>query len=157
MVFVQCSNDILIVDMAHWTILSAERYLSVIYDYLHERIYDYHVLQADEIPVLFYKENRTKGSKHYMWGYRTGKMYPEKPIVLYEYQPSRSASHSRSFLKDFKGICVTDGYQVYHNIEKECEDLRIAGCWNHARRRSGEAFKALPKDKQKSWLVYLTL
>ena len=56
-----------------------------------------------------------------------------------------------------ESICVTDGYQVYHNIEKECEDLRIAGCWNHARRRFGEAFKALPKDKQKSWLVYLTL
>lgn len=54
-------------DMAHWTILCAERYLSVFYDYLHERIYDYHVLQADETPVLVSKENRTEGNKHYMW------------------------------------------------------------------------------------------
>ena len=113
-------------EMAHWTILCAERYLSVFYDYLHEKMYDYHVLQADETPVLVSKENRTSGSRHYMWVYRTGKMYQDKPIVLYEYQPSRNADHPRVFLKDFQGICVTDGYQVYHTLEKEREDLRIA-------------------------------
>ena len=48
-------------DMAHWTILCAERYLSIFYDYLHEKMYDYHVLQADETPVLVTKENRTAG------------------------------------------------------------------------------------------------
>ena len=144
-------------DMAHWTILCAERYLSILYDYLHERIYDYHVLQADETPVRVTKENRTEGSKHYMWVYRTGKCYSDKPIVLYEYQPGRNASHPREFLKEFNGICVTDGYQVYHTIEKEREDLKIAGCWAHARRRFDEAVKALPKAKQKDSLAYLAL
>ena len=71
-------------DMAHWTILCAERYLSIFYDYLHEKLYDYHVLQADETPVLVSKENRTTGNKHYMWVYRTGKMYLNNQIVLYE-------------------------------------------------------------------------
>ena len=144
-------------DMAHWTILCAERYLSIFYDYLHQKLYDYHVLQADETPVLVSKENRTDGNKHYMWVYRTGKMYADRPIVLYDYQPSRNASHPRDFLKKFKGICVTDGYQVYHTIEKEREDLKIAGCWAHARRRFDEAVKALPKDKKKSSLAYLAL
>jgi transposase len=144
-------------DMAHWTILCAERYLSVLYDYLHERLYDYHVLQADETPVLVSKENRTTGRKHYMWVYRTGKMYPDRQIVLYDYQPSRNASHPRAFLKDFQGVCVTDGYQVYHTIEKEREDLRIAGCWAHARRRFDEAVKALPKANRKLSLAYLAL
>lgn len=144
-------------DMAHWTILCAERYLSIFYDYLHQKLYDYHVLQADETPVLVSKENRTSGDKHYMWVYRTGKMYLDKQIVLYDYQPSRNASHPRAFLKDFQGVCVTDGYQVYHTIEKEREDLKIAGCWAHARRRFDEAVKALPKDKQKSSLAYLAL
>ena len=136
-------------EMAHWTILCAERYLSVFYDYLHEKMYDYHVLQADETPVLVSKENRTSGSRHYMWVYRTGKMYQDKPIVLYEYQPSRNADHPRVFLKDFQGICVTDGYQVYHTLEKEREDLRIAGCWAHARRKFDEALQTLPKEMQK--------
>ncbi len=144
-------------EMAHWTILCAERYLSVLYDYLREKMYDYHVLQADETPVRVTKENRTEGDKHYMWVYRTGGMYPNKPIVLYEYQPSRKASHPREFLKEFQGICVTDGYQVYHTIEKEREDLRIAGCWAHARRRFDEAVKALPKASQKGTLAYLAL
>lgn len=113
-------------DMAHWTILCAERYLSILYDYLHQKIYSYHVLQADETPVLVSKENRSTGNKHYMWVYRTGKTYKDKQIVLYEYQPTRNTSHPRAFLKDFKGICVTDGYQVYHTLEKEREDLNIA-------------------------------
>ena len=144
-------------DMAHWTILCAERYLSIFYDYLHEKMYDYHVLQADETPVLVTKENRTAGKKHYMWVYRTGKLYRDKQIVLYEYQPSRNASHPRNFLKDFQGVCLTDGYQVYHTIEKEREDLKIAGCWTHARRRYEEAVKALPKSSQKMSLAYLAL
>lgn len=118
-------------EMAHWTILCAERYLSILYDYLHEKIYKYHVLQADETPVRVTKENRTEGDTHYMWVYRTGKMYQDHQIVLYEYQPTRNAGHPREFLRDFHGICVTDGYQVYHTIEKEREDLRIAGCWAH--------------------------
>lgn len=144
-------------DMAHWTILCAERYLSVFYDYLHENLYKHHVIQADETPVLVTKENRTEGNKHFMWVYRTGRLSGNKQIVLYDYQPSRKSDHPRNFLKKFDGVCVTDGYQVYHTIEKEREDLRIAGCWAHARRRFDEALKAQPKAKQKDTLAYLAL
>lgn len=144
-------------NMANWTIQCADRYLAILYDYLHERIYDYHVLQADESPVLVNKDARPAGSKSYMWVYRTGRMYTERQIVLYEYQKTRNASHPRKFLKDFSGICVTDGYQVYHTIEEEREDLRIAGCWSHARRRFDEAVKVLPKAKRKESRAYLAL
>ena len=92
-----------------------------------------------------------------LWVYRTGKMYADKQIVLYEYQPSRKADHPREFLKNFSGVCVTDGYQVYHTIEKEREDLKIAGCWAHARRRFDEAVKAQPKEKRKNTLAYMAL
>ena len=144
-------------NMANWTIQCADRYLAVLYDYLHEKLYGYHVLQADETPVLVNKDGRPAGSKSYMWVYRTGRMYTECQIVLYEYQRTRNASHPREFLKDFSGVCVTDGYQVYHTIEGEREDLRIAGCWSHARRRFDEAVKALPKAKQKDSRAYLAL
>ena len=144
-------------NMANWTIQCADRYLAVLYDYLHEKLYSYHVLQADETPVLVNKDGRPAGSKSYMWVYRTGRMYTERQIVLYEYRKTRNASHPREFLKDFNGVCVTDGYQVYHTIEGEREDLRIAGCWSHARRRFDEAVKALPKQKQKDSRAYLAL
>ena len=144
-------------NMANWTIQCADRYLAVLYDYLHEKLYGYHVLQADETPVLVNKDGRPAGSKSYMWVYRTGRMYTECQIVLYEYQRTRNASHPREFLKDFSGVCVTDGYQVYHTVEEEREDLKIAGCWSHARRRFDEAVKALPKAKQKDSRAYLAL
>lgn len=144
-------------DMANWTIQCADRYLAILYDYLHERLYQYHVLQADETPVLVNKDGRPAGSKSYMWVYRTGKMYQDKQIVLYDYQQTRNTSHPREFLKNFKGICVTDGYQVYHTLEKERDDLTIAGCWAHARRRYDEAVKALPKKDQRNSLAYLAL
>lgn len=144
-------------NMANWTIQCADRYLAVLYDYLHEKMYGYHVLQADETPVLVNKDGRPAGSKSYMWVYRTGRMYTECQIVLYEYQKTRNASHPREFLKDFRGVCVTDGCQVYHTIEGEREDLKIAGCWSHARRRFDEAVKALPKAKQKDSRAYLAL
>ena len=144
-------------NMANRTIQCADRYLAVLYDHLHEKLYGCHVLQADETPVLVNKDGRPAGSKSYMWVYRTGRMYTERQIVLYEYRKTRNASHPREFLKDFNGVCVTDGYQVYHTIEGEREDLRIAGCRSHARRRFDEAVKALPKQKQKDSRAYLAL
>ena len=144
-------------NMANWTIQCADRYLAVLYYYLHEKMYGYHVRQADKTPVLVNKDGRPAGSKSYMWVYRTGKMYTDRQIVLYEYQRTRNASHPREFLKDFSGICITDGYQVYHTVENEREDLMIAGCWSHARRRFDEAVKAPPKAKQKDSCAYLAL
>ncbi len=144
-------------NMANWTIQCADRYLAVLYDCLHEKMYDYHVLQADETPVLVNKDGRPAGAKSFMWVYRAGRMYTDRQIVLYEYQKTRNASHPREFLKNFNGICVTDGYQVYHTVETEREDLKIAGCWSHARRRFDEAVKTLPKAKQKDSRAYLAL
>ncbi len=53
-------------NMANWTIQCADRYLAVLYDYLHKKLYAYHVLQADETPVLVNKDGRPAGSKSYM-------------------------------------------------------------------------------------------
>ena len=139
--------------MASWTIKVAENYLSLLYDYLHREIYNYHVLQADETPVEVTKDGRPAGSKSYMWVYRTGKMYTENPIVLYEYQKTRNTSHPREFLKDYQGVVVTDGYQVYHTLDKEYEALTIAGCWSHSRRRFANVVKSLGKDKAKDTLA----
>ena len=134
-----------------------EEYLGILYDYLHQKLYDYHVIQADETPVLVNRDGRPAGSKSYMWVYRSGHMYENKQIVLYDYHETRDSSHPREFLKDFNGICVTDGYQVYHTIEKERKDLRIAGCWVHARRKFDEALDVLPKEQRKKSNAFLIM
>ena len=144
-------------NMANWMIRLGESYLAVMYDYLHRLLYRYHVIQADETPVLVNKDGRPAGSKSWMWVYRSGFMYPEKQILLYEYQKTRNASHPREFLKDYSGICVTDGYQVYHTLEKEKEDLKIAGCWVHCRRKFHDALEVIPKDLRKQSVLYLIM
>ena len=92
-----------------------------------------------------------------MWVYRSGHLYKNKQVVLYEYQLTRNASHPRQFLKDFAGICVTDGYQVYHTLEKEKEELTIAGCWVHCRRRFNDALNTIPKSVQKNSESFLLM
>lgn len=144
-------------NMANWCIRLGEEYLSILYDYLHEEIYSYPVIQADETPVLVNKDGRKAGSKSYMWVYRSGHLYKDRQIVLYEYQLTRNASHPREFLKDYSGVCVTDGYQVYHTLEKEKEELTIAGCWVHCRRRFDEALKTIPKAVQKDSESFLLM
>lgn len=84
-------------------------------------------------------------------------MYKEKQVVLYEYQKTRNTTHPRDFLRNYKGVCVTDGYQVYHTLEKELEDLKISGCYAHVRRRFDEAVKVLPEAERKKSMAYLVM
>lgn len=136
--------------MANWMIQCADRYLGILYDRLHKEMYRFHVLQADETPVMVTKDGRPANSKSYMWIYRTGKSYTDTPVILYEYQRTRKSDHPEEFLKDFKGIVVCDGYSAYRKLDRKNPDIIFAGCWSHARRRFAEALKALPKTAQKN-------
>ena len=115
--------------MANWVIRSADSYLSLLYDRLHELIYENHIIHADETPVKVMSIDGVKiknGKKTYMWVYRNSPAHSSKPIILYDWQPSRRADHPREFLKAFSGIAITDGYQVYHKLSKERPDLLLA-------------------------------
>lgn len=136
--------------MANWMIQCADRYLGILYDRLHKEMYRFHVLQADETPVMVTKDGRPANSKSYMWIYRTGKSYTDTPVILYEYQRTRKSDHPEEFLKDFKGIMVCDGYSAYRKLDRKNPDIIFAGCWSHARRRFTETLKALPKTAQKN-------
>lgn len=142
--------------MANWMIRIGSDYLGILYDYLHRKLYEYHVIQADETTVRVNKDGRPANSTSYMWVYRSGALNGQT-IVLYDYQKTRNTSHPREFLKSYNGICVTDGYQVYHTLEKEREELTIAGCWVHMRRRFYEALELIPKIAQKNTIAYLVV
>ena len=144
-------------NMANWVIRLGESCFGPLYDYLHTLLYRYPVIQADETPVLVNKDGRPAGSKSWMWVYRSGCLYQKEQVILYEYQKTRNASHPRKFLKDYNGICVTDGYQVCHTLEKEKEDLKIAGCWVHCRRKFEEALEVIPKELRKQSVLDLLM
>jgi len=66
------------------------------------------------------------------------------PIYIYEYQPTRKTEHPRTFLQDFHGTLVTDGYQVYHTLQDERpDDIIVAGCWTHTKRKWAEIVKSV--------------
>ena len=132
--------------MANWVIKSTDLYLSLIYDRMHELIYDSKVIHADETPVKVMRINDSKvpgGKKTYMWVYRNRPLRGTHPIVLFDWQSSRRTDHPREFLQSFSGTVVTDGYQVYHKLGKERPDLKVAGCWIHARRPFADFIKSV--------------
>lgn len=81
--------------MANWVIRVTERYLSLIYDRLKEELLKTPVTHADETPVIVNKDGRKGTHQNYMWVYRTGEICCSRPVVIYEYQKERNASHPR--------------------------------------------------------------
>ena len=112
---------------------------------LHRKLLERQVLHADETTLqVLHEDGKKAQTKSYMWMYRTGGD-AEHPIVLYEYQPSRGSGHPKAFLQGFHGYLQVDGYSGYHALEPE---IRLVGCWAHARRKFDEALNALPeKDR----------
>ena len=132
--------------MANWLLKASEKWLQPVYDVLHEQLCRKPVLHADETTLQVLKEpGRSSTSKSYMWLYRTSGC-AKQAIVLYEYQPTRKAEHAEAFLKGFSGWLHADGYQGYHKLPG---NIRVVGCWAHARRKFDEALQTLPKEMQK--------
>ena len=69
-----------------------------------------------------------------MWVYCSGS-YEKTPMVLYEYQPTRSGEHARRFLNGFTGFLQTDGFLGYAKVQ----NVTHCGCWAHLRRKFQDA------------------
>ena len=132
--------------MANWLLNISEKWLRPVYDTLREQLCKEPVLHADETTLQVLKEpGRSSTSKSYMWLYRTSGC-AKQAIVLYEYQPTRKAEHAEAFLQGFSGWLHADGYQGYHKLPG---NIRVVGCWAHARRKFNEALSTLPQEKRK--------
>lgn len=131
--------------MSNWILRCAEDWLKPVYDALHRQLVRRSVLHADETTLqVLHEPGKKAQTKSYMWLYRTGGD-AKHPIVLYEYQPSRKGTHVEEFLKGFTGYLHADGYQGYHKLPG---NIRVVGCWAHARRKFDEALNAIPPDKR---------
>ncbi|NLD50221.1 MAG: IS66 family transposase [Clostridiaceae bacterium] len=127
--------------MANWLILASTRWLSIIFERMHQFLLQYDIICADETTLqVLHEPGRPASSESYMWLYRTGRDGP--PIVLFEYQTTRARKHPQNFLQGFKGYLCTDGYQSYDGLA----DVINVACLAHARRKFDEALKSLPKE-----------
>ena len=125
--------------LAAWMIRLGELIIPLI-NLMEEIQLGYDVLQMDETTVQVLKEDgRKPQSKSRMWVRRGGPA--DKPIILFNYEPTRSGKVAWRLTEDFKGFLQSDGYSGYDAVGKRDGIVHI-GCLAHARRFFDEALKA---------------
>ena len=130
--------------LSNW-IIGAANELQPVYDIMKERLLESHYVQADETTVVVVdSKDEDKKAKKYMWLYKTGEH--KNPIILYDYQKTRSSTCPKEFLKGFSGILQTDGYAGYNQVEK----VERLYCLAHIRRKYFEITSKLEGDALKS-------
>ncbi|NMF04285.1 transposase [Clostridium beijerinckii] len=73
-------------------------------------------IHADEIYLKVIEENgKDSNSKRFIWLYRFGGI--ENPVILYDYQKTRSGFCAEEFLEGFSGYLQTDRYDAYNKVK----------------------------------------
>ncbi len=130
--------------LSNWVIGVATELLDV-YNLMKDELLKSNYVQADEttLKVIEHNGNESKAKK-YMWLYKTGSI--RNPIILYDYQKTRSSSCPREFLKGFSGFLQTDGYQGYNKVES----VKRLYCLAHIRRKFHEIVSDLSDEALKN-------
>ncbi|MCF6263854.1 MAG: IS66 family transposase, partial [Xanthomonadales bacterium] len=132
--------------LSNWMIRSG-MLIQPLINLLRDQMLDYDIIQMDETPVQVLKEpDKRAQSKSYIWLQRGGP--PAKPVILYDYDPGRSAQVPKRLLEGFSGYLQTDGYAGY-NAVVAANGLVHVGCMAHARRRFSDAVKAQGRNKKR--------
>ena len=131
--------------LARWVIGTAQA-LQPIANLMRDMLLGHDVIHMDETPIQVLKEpGRAATSKSQMWVQRGGP--PGKPVIVFEYDPSRAQSVPLRLLEGWKGYLMSDGLGSYGAISF-CDGVTRLGCWVHARRRFVDASKLLPAGKR---------
>jgi transposase len=131
--------------LARW-VIGCAGLLQPLHNLMRDILLDGSLIHMDETVVQVLKEkDKAPTSNSYMWVQTGGP--PDKPVVLYDYDPSRSASVPTALIEGFKGYLMTDGYDGYNAVARTDGIERLA-CWAHVRRRFVEATRVQPKGKR---------
>ncbi|MDD2605981.1 MAG: IS66 family transposase [Desulfobacterales bacterium] len=104
-------------------------------------------VNVDETTVQVMKEpDKANTSKSYMWLFRGGQ--PERPVLVFEYHPSRSGQIPLEYLRGYRGYVQCDAYSGYDALGRQ-EGIVLVGCWAHARRKFDEVIKARGGTKRR--------
>ena len=132
--------------LASWMV-RAGMLIQPLINLLQDRLLAYDIIQMDETTVQVLKEDgKAAQSKSYLWLQRGGP--PDKPVVLYDYDPGRGAGVPTRLLAGFTGYLQTDGYDGYNAVIAKNKLMHV-GCIAHARRKFSEAVNAQGKKKKR--------
>jgi hypothetical protein len=130
--------------LARW-VISSRHVLQPLHNLMRDTLLDGTVLHIDETVVQVLKEKDKKPtSNSYMWVQTGGP--PGKPVVIFDYDPSRSGEVPVRLLHDYRGYLMTDGYDGYNKLAKT-EGIERLACFAHVRRRFVDAARVQPKGK----------
>ena len=123
--------------LADW-VGRAAWYLRPLRDHILERLRRSERLFADETtaPVLDPGRGRTKTGQ--LWAYaRDDRPWggDTPPMVAYVYAADRKGERAEAHLGDFAGILQVDGYGGYTALAKRRQQIVLAFCWAHVRRK----------------------
>ncbi len=101
---------------------------------LAELLKERQVMHADETPVAQLDPGAGKTKRAYLWTWRSNDLDTGPPIVVFDYQTSRSGKHADSFLGNWRGHLMVDDYSGYKHLFAE-QGITELACWAHARRK----------------------
>ena len=128
--------------MCGWAIKVADR-CEPLLNLLNKDIRSGPLINIDETTVQVMKEpNRSNKTKSYMWIFRGGD--PDRPVLVYQYHPTRSGDVVAEYLKDYKGYVQSDGFSGYDFLDHN-RGITHVGCWAHVRRKFVDVVKASGK------------
>ncbi len=130
--------------LCNWGIQAARRCAPLV-DLVRQQIRAGPVIRCDETTVQVLDEpGRAAETKSYMWVFRGGPA--DRPLIEYQYHPTRAGEVPKAYLKDYTGVVQTDGYQGYDFLDTQ-PGVVHAGCWAHARRKFAEVAQAAATGK----------
>jgi hypothetical protein len=126
--------------MARWMIAVA-RALQPIHNLMRDSLLSGPLIHMDETTVQVLKEpGRAASSKSYMWVQLGGE--PDRPVVLFDYEPSRSGRVALKLLEGWSGHLMSDGYGGYDSAVDGSDSAIVhLKCWAHTRRYFMDAKK----------------
>lgn len=131
--------------LCNWSMAAAQA-LEPIYNHMKKELLSRNYINADETTLKVINDNRKdSNSKKYMWLYMSGTDL--KPVILYDYQSTRSSSCPKNFLGNFKGFLQTDGYNGYNSVSNA---TRVY-CLAHIRRYFHNIIVDLDEEALKSF------
>jgi transposase len=131
--------------LARW-VISAANLLQPLHNLMRDTLFDGPFMHMDETVVQVLKEkDKSPTSNSYMWVQAGGP--PDKPVVIYDYDSSRSGAVPTRLLLGYQGYLMTDGYEGYNALART-EGIEHLVCWAHVRRKFVEATRVQPKGKK---------
>ena len=111
-----------------------------------DTLLEYPVQHLDETRIQVLKEEgRAPESPSYIWVQKGGP--PDRPVVRFHYHPTRAHSVPLALLEEAEGYVQVDGYEAYAVVAGKKPNIRLVGCFAHARRKFKEAVTAQTSSK----------